>query len=36
MEEIRNFDIYKATNKLNNKYYIGVTTQGVGARMKKH
>lgn len=36
MEEVRNFDIYKATNKLNNKYYIGVTTQGVGARMKKH
>lgn len=36
MEEIRNFDIYKATNRLNNKYYIGVTTQGVGARMKKH
>ena len=33
MEEIRNFDIYKATNKLNHKYYIGVTTQGVGARM---
>lgn len=36
MEEVRNFDIYKATNKLNGKYYIGVTTQGVGARMKKH
>ena len=35
MEE-RNFDVYKATNKLNNKYYIGVTTQGVGARMKNH
>lgn len=35
-EEIRNFDIYKATNKLNGKYYIGVTTQGIGARMKKH
>lgn len=34
--EIKNFDIYKATNKFNGKYYIGVTTQGVGARMKKH
>lgn len=34
--ENKNFDIYKVTNKLNGKYYIGVTTQSVGARVKQH
>lgn len=31
-----NYEVYKVTNKVNNKVYIGITNKGAGARFKQH
>ena len=30
------YEVYKVTNKVNNKVYIGITNKGAGARFKQH
>lgn len=34
--EIKTFEVYKVTNIVNNKVYIGATTEGAGLRFKRH
>lgn len=33
---LRSYDVYKITNKVNNKAYIGITSKGLSARWKEH
>ena len=33
---MRSYDVYKITNKVNNKIYIGITSKGLSARWKEH
>lgn len=33
---MKTYEVYKITNKLNNKIYIGITNQGAGVRYRKH
>lgn len=33
---MKTYEVYKITNKLNNKIYIGITSQGAGVRYYKH
>lgn len=33
---MRNNDVYKITNKVTGKVYIGITNQGAGARYRHH
>lgn len=33
---MRSYDVYKITNKVNNKVYIGITSKGLSARWKEH
>lgn len=33
---MKTYEVYKITNKLNNKIYIGITNQGSGARYRHH
>lgn len=33
---MRSYDVYKITNKTNNKVYIGITSKGLSARWKEH
>lgn len=35
-EKIETYEVYKLTNLVNNKIYIGCTTQGSGSRFQKH
>lgn len=35
-EKIETYEVYKLTNLVNNKVYIGCTTQGSGSRFQKH
>ena len=33
---MRTYEVYKITNKITNKIYIGITNQGSGARYRHH
>ena len=33
---MRTYEVYKITNKVTNKIYIGITNQGSGARYRHH
>lgn len=33
---MRSYDVYKITNKVNNKVYIGISSKGASARFREH